>query len=105
MSSLPIYSSMLTHATHLDENAALVVAERDRVGALLAADRPDALQPVVERRLEAVRVGVPDSDCACRSQNTTPFKSVTKQIHVLRHLLCYSAKLQITECECLLSRI
>jgi len=49
-------------AAQLDQDGALVVADGDVVGAAQAAQRPHALQAVVERVVQAVCVGVPQLD-------------------------------------------
>ena len=51
--------------THLDHDAAFVVTQRHVVGALATRDRSNPFQAVIQGTLQAVRVGVPDTDGAC----------------------------------------
>ena len=53
-----------SNRTYLDHDAALVVTKGYIVGATPTSDCPDSLQSVVERALQAVGVGMPDSNRA-----------------------------------------
>ena len=46
---------------HLDQDGALVVADGDVIRSLAIGQGPDALHAVVQRRLQAVCGGVPNS--------------------------------------------
>ena len=50
--------------SYLDDDTALVISEGDVITAPGTRDRPHSLQTVVECRLEAVRVRMPDTHSA-----------------------------------------
>ena len=56
---------------HLDDDAALVVAQCHVVGAFLASDGPHSLQAVVQRTFQPVSVGMPDANRAWNKWKTT----------------------------------
>lgn len=57
--TLLLSSPPLALGTHLDHDAALVVADAEAVRAPLCGDAPDPVETVVECILQAVGVGVP----------------------------------------------
>ena len=54
--------------THLDHDAALIIADGDVVGSFQTANAPSSLQTVVQCALQTIRVSMPDTHRALHTQ-------------------------------------